>query len=352
MGRLGAKASKYLGVDDMDVIMTRGTVGATAEASQKAQSKLVAGIKTALSESLFEELPQSAQEQISQNLALGRPWDEGVAEQMAAGIIGGAGAGFGFGVYNRYKINKALEETPPPGDISKLPPDLDIEVPKTDTKKNAKTRKELIDSIEDDETRKELEELLGKKGVPSGTQQTTAGASDEVSGGPADGTAGGIKKPVRGGVAGAPSDELADKTGEARSDVALENITTDEVGKPFPTTGQAHKYRRANKLENLYSVKELSDGTIALVPKIPVTEQKPAITKTEVKEVTEEKAAEEKAAEEIADEEIGWEKFEETNPDGTITTGFRRKETTTEQDRKSTRLNSSHTDISRMPSSA
>jgi hypothetical protein len=318
LGRLGNRAAKYLGVDDMDVILTRGTTGATSAATQKAQSKLVAGLKSALSESVFEELPQSAQEQISQNIALGRPWDEGVAEQMAGGIIGGAGAGFGFGTYNQYKVNKAIEETPPPGDITAEPPGTDIEVPKTDTKKNAKTRKELLDSIEDDETRKSLEELLGKKGKPSGTEQTAAGTSDEISGGPADGTTGGAKKPIRGGVAGAATD-------------ALENITTNDVGKPFSTTGQAHKFRRDNKLENLYSVKELADGTIALVPKIPVTEQKTEeqIVKTKKAPVTKTKevaATAEEAAEEIADEEIGWEKFEETKPDGTITTGFRRKQ--------------------------
>lgn len=327
LGRLGNRAAKYLGVDDMDVILTRGTTGATSAATQKAQSKLVAGLKSALSESVFEELPQSAQEQISQNIALGRPWDEGVAEQMAGGIIGGAGAGFGFGTYNQYKVNKAIEETPPPGDITAEPPGTDIEVPKTDTKKNAKTRKELLDSIEDDETRKSLEELLGKKGKPSGTEQTAAGTSDEISGGPADGTTGGAKKPVGGGVAGATTDELADKTGKARSDVALENITTNDVGKPFPTTGQAHKFRRDNKLEDLYSVKKLADGTIALVPKIPVTEQKPPVTKT--KEVT---ATAEKDTEDIPDEEIGWEKFEETKPDGTITTGYRRKESVATKD--------------------
>ena len=334
LGRLGNRAANYLGVDDIDVILTRGTIGATSAANQKAQSKLVAGLKSALSESFFEELPQSTQEQISQNIALGRPYDEGVAEQMAAGIIGGAGAGFGFGTYNQYKVNKALENMPPPTtDVDAEPPGIDIEVPKTDTKKNAKTRKDLIDSIEDAETKKSLEELLGKKGKPSGTQQTTAGTSDEVSGGSDDGTTGGTKKPVGGGVDGAATDELTDKTGEGRSDVALETITTNDVGKPFPSPGQAHKFRRDNKLENLYSVITQADGTIALVPKIPVTEQKPLVTKTKKPAVPKEpKVAAEETEEDISDEEIGWEKFEETKPDGTTTSGFRRKQTTTQQD--------------------
>ena len=334
LGRVGNRAAQYLGVDDMDVLAVRLGRGNLAEATDaaalKAKSKLLAGLKSALSESVFEELPQSAQEQISQNIALGRPWDEGVAEQMAGGIIGGAGAGFGFGAYNQYRLNKlALGDVPPPTDSGAEPPGIDIKVPKTDTKQNAKTRKEIIDSAEDEEAKKSLEELLSKpkKGQPSGTQQTTAGTSDEVSGGSADGTTGGTKKPVGGGVDGATTDELTDKTGEGRSDVTLEPITKDNLGKSFVSTGQAHKFRRENKLQDSYSVEKQTDGTIALVPKIPVTEQKTPAKQTKAPEVTEEKAAED-----IEDEEIGWEKFEETKPDGTTTSGFRRKQTTAEQD--------------------
>jgi len=335
LGRVGNRAAQYLGVDDMDVLAVRlgrgNLAGATDAAALKTQSKLLAGLKTALSESVFEELPQSAQEQISQNIALGKPYDEGVAEQMAAGIIGGAGAGFGFGAYNQYKLNKlALGDVPPPTDPGAEPAGIEIEVPKTDTKQNAKTRKEIIDSAENEETKKSLEELLGKGGKPSGTQQTTAGTSNEVSGGPDDGTTGGTKKPVGGGVDGAANDELTDKTGEGRSDVTLEPITKDSLGKSFVSIGQAHKFRRENKLQDLYSVEKQTDGTIALVPKIPVTEQKPLVTKTKKPAVTKEpEVSTEETEEDISDEEIGWEEFKETEPDGTITLGMRRKQTTT-----------------------
>jgi hypothetical protein len=40
-------------------------------------------------EGLLEEMPQSYQEQIFRNLATGRPWDEGVDEAAAQGLVAG-----------------------------------------------------------------------------------------------------------------------------------------------------------------------------------------------------------------------------------------------------------------------
>jgi hypothetical protein len=61
---------------------------------------------------------------------------------------------------------------------------------------------------------------------------------------------------------------------------------------------------------------------------IPVTEQ-PAVIKTKKPAVIKEpEVAAEETEEDIPDEEIGWEKFEETKPDGTVSSGFRRKQTT------------------------
>jgi hypothetical protein len=38
-------------------------------------------------EGVLQELPQSAQEQIAQNVALGKPWDEGVGAAAASGAL-------------------------------------------------------------------------------------------------------------------------------------------------------------------------------------------------------------------------------------------------------------------------
>ncbi len=89
LGVLGGRAAKWLKVSDIDTLMASGVNQAT---KRGILMKLFGG---AVSEGLFEELPQSIQEQVAQNLALNKPWSEGVAQSGAMGaIIGGImGAG-------------------------------------------------------------------------------------------------------------------------------------------------------------------------------------------------------------------------------------------------------------------
>ncbi|HMW49939.1 MAG TPA: hypothetical protein PKC70_16695, partial [Cellvibrionaceae bacterium] len=49
-----------------------------------------------ITEGVFEEMPQSAQEQMWQNFALGKPLDEGVSEAAATGLAAGSLTGAGF----------------------------------------------------------------------------------------------------------------------------------------------------------------------------------------------------------------------------------------------------------------
>lgn len=53
-------------------------------------------LKSIFSEGVLQELPQSAQEQIFQNVAVGKPWDEGVANQAAIGAVLGSVLGGGM----------------------------------------------------------------------------------------------------------------------------------------------------------------------------------------------------------------------------------------------------------------
>lgn len=93
LGALGGKIARdYLKVGDIDTILASGV-------SSGEKGKLLTNmIKAGLSEAGLEELPQSLQEQAMRNIATGRPWDEGVAEAGAMGVLAalplGAGAGY------------------------------------------------------------------------------------------------------------------------------------------------------------------------------------------------------------------------------------------------------------------
>lgn len=49
--------------------------------------------KSIFSEGVLEEMPQSAQEQVFQNIAMGKPWNEGVSKAAASGLVVGSAMG-------------------------------------------------------------------------------------------------------------------------------------------------------------------------------------------------------------------------------------------------------------------
>ena len=102
LGVLGGKVAGKLGIDDVDVLMTGGVSQA------EKGSILAAAIKGALSESVFEELPQSMQEQIAANINSGKPWDEGVAEAGAMGVLAAVPMGGGAAGLGRYGKNNNI----------------------------------------------------------------------------------------------------------------------------------------------------------------------------------------------------------------------------------------------------
>lgn len=79
IGLVSGKVGQKLGIGDIET-------GAVGTGSFK---KRFAG--EVLKEGLLEELPQSAQEKIFQNIATGRPWDEGVDKASAQGLAAGMG---------------------------------------------------------------------------------------------------------------------------------------------------------------------------------------------------------------------------------------------------------------------
>lgn len=95
---LGAgKVANKLGIGDVQTMLAAGktgAVGADAVAAGANKGVIRKAAEGVAAEGVLQELPQSYQEQVGQNLAQGKPWDEGAAEagaqgMMAGGLMGG-----------------------------------------------------------------------------------------------------------------------------------------------------------------------------------------------------------------------------------------------------------------------
>jgi len=87
----GGKLAKKMGITDIDTLFAEGAQGSLALKKGIAASVL-GGI---FSEGILEELPQSVQEQIMQNLALNRDPFEGIEDAAVLGTLAGAAMGGG-----------------------------------------------------------------------------------------------------------------------------------------------------------------------------------------------------------------------------------------------------------------
>jgi hypothetical protein len=113
ISRMSGGLAKRLGITDIDTLMQ----GVNTGASRKGVFGVLRGaIESAITEGAFEELPQSAQEQMAQNIALGKPATEGVANAGAMGLLSGAGMGImGFGagrILRKNPVVTALADDP------------------------------------------------------------------------------------------------------------------------------------------------------------------------------------------------------------------------------------------------
>ena len=92
IGVAGGKVANKLGIADIDTMLTTGRIN-------KSQHGLLRRVaEGVISEGVLEELPQSAQEQVAQNISLNRPWNEGVANAAASGMMVGGAMGGGSNV--------------------------------------------------------------------------------------------------------------------------------------------------------------------------------------------------------------------------------------------------------------
>jgi hypothetical protein len=106
---MGGKLAQRLGIADVDTLLAGGSLAAPVNTGAK-KGVLRKVIESALQEGAFEELPQSAQEQIAHNMALGKPRDEGVANAAATGMLAGAVMGAAGGGYSHLAGKKEKTE--------------------------------------------------------------------------------------------------------------------------------------------------------------------------------------------------------------------------------------------------
>lgn len=94
MGAAGGKLANKMGMPDVDTMLASGKM----VKSPAGFTKAIVG--AGISEGLFEELPQSVQEQMWQNYATDKPLTEGVGNAAALGLLSGAAMGGAGGGYN------------------------------------------------------------------------------------------------------------------------------------------------------------------------------------------------------------------------------------------------------------
>ena len=94
IGAVGGKAAAKMGIGDIETSIATRSAGIKGVTPTEGPA-LIRVLKEAAKEGFFEELPQSTQEQVFQNIALGRPWDEGIGKAAATGLVAGLAMGGG-----------------------------------------------------------------------------------------------------------------------------------------------------------------------------------------------------------------------------------------------------------------
>lgn len=114
ISRLAGAVAKRLGISDVDVLLA----GGAAKGANKGLLRRVA--EGFVSEGMLEELPQSAQEQVLQNIALDKPWDDGVGNAAAMGALTGGLIGGGVNLFQG-RPERVINPPPPAPDLKALP---------------------------------------------------------------------------------------------------------------------------------------------------------------------------------------------------------------------------------------
>ena len=91
-GAIAHGVGRIPGLENAETTMALNALGRKSSITGDAARRAAKGV---LSEGVLQEVPQSAQEQIWQNLATGKPWQEGIGEQAVQGLVAGGAMGGG-----------------------------------------------------------------------------------------------------------------------------------------------------------------------------------------------------------------------------------------------------------------
>ncbi|ENX57663.1 MULTISPECIES: PLxRFG domain-containing protein [Acinetobacter] len=113
-GFAGGRLAQKMGIGDAETMLVNGRFGpaeiAGEIASTPAKSVPRRIIEGAISEGFLEELPQSVSEQILQNLALDKPWSEGVEDAAVMGTLAGMAMGGAANIISGHNQNNDTQD--------------------------------------------------------------------------------------------------------------------------------------------------------------------------------------------------------------------------------------------------
>lgn len=118
-GAAGGRLANKFGLGDIDTLLAGGAGQAGAKSVKDFAKK---AIGSGISEGVFEEMPQSAQEQMWMNYATDRPLLDGVPEAAGMGVATGAAMGIGAtGLGRRRQAEQGLPSVAPEAQLTPTP---------------------------------------------------------------------------------------------------------------------------------------------------------------------------------------------------------------------------------------
>lgn len=125
IGFAGGRLAQKMGIGDVDTMLVSGKAGpaeiAGEIASMPAKSLSRRMVEGAISEGFLEELPQSVSEQILQNLALDKPWSDGVEDAAVMGTLAGMAMGGGANILSGHNAENEPQFNQPEPNIPNFP---------------------------------------------------------------------------------------------------------------------------------------------------------------------------------------------------------------------------------------